>query len=226
MEFASADSCPLENRYWRSIDQEGGIRLMRQGLCDFGSVESRGISRKGGPLRCPHRPSRMMDFVFEASAVRLVRVAPVMLGDELALGAVRGQGTRALGNDADRTSIPPGAPCVFGLPFVVGTGLNSMGHRRARIVFVERKSGDGRDRVSRDKFPNEHHTSLRRPPYVETQVHLFERLVERYRDAEYACVVELEANQAEVGSPFEQIQLRARGHESFQQRGVDRVVEH
>ena len=51
------------------------------------------------------------------------------------------------------------------------------------------------------------------------------RLMERHRETEYAQAVELETNQTEVTSPFEQIQLRAGGNESFQQRSVDRIVE-
>ncbi len=101
-----------------------------------------------------------------------------------------------------------------------------MRHRHARIVFVERKSRDGRHRVSRDQLADEYHASFGRPPHIKPDVHFLERLVKRNREPEYARAVELETNQAEVGFAFEYVQFRAGGDEWFEQRGRNRIVEH
>src|ERR1700722_1511461 len=105
-------------------------------------------------------------------------------------------------------------------------GFDSMRHRHAGIVLVERKSRDSRNRAFWDKLPNEDHASLRSPLHIEAKVFLRERPMKQRRDSQYPRPVELEANQTEVRSSFEFIQLRARRNETFDQRGVDSVVEH
>lgn len=191
------------------------------------SKEPGSVSEKSNPPRLPHGPSRVLDFVFEAAAAPLRRVAPIMLRDELTQGALRGKETLPFGFDPHRTSIRSGAPCIFGFHDpAFGTGFNSMRHRHAGIVFVERNSRDGCHRVSRHQLPDEHDASSGRPPHVKPKVHLLERLVKRHGEPTDARVVELETNQAEVGFTFECVELSACGNERLQQRGRDRMVEH
>jgi len=63
------------------------------------------------------------------------------------------------------------------------------------------------------------------PSHIEPKVHLLECLVKRYCEPEYARAVELEANQTEVIPSFKYIQLGACGNKSFEQTGVDGIVE-
>src|SRR5580658_10430505 len=105
---------------------------------DLGPVDTGCVSRETSTLRLPYVPPWVLDFVFEANAARLRRVTPIMLGDELARGAIRREEACPFGFDPHQTLLRPRTPRVFGFHDVTfGTGFNAMRHWNTRIVLPE-----------------------------------------------------------------------------------------
>jgi hypothetical protein len=69
-----------------ALGEEGGARGRGEGVDEGGAVEGGDVAAQGGVVGGPYAPGRVFDAVLEGAA-GAVGVAPVMLGDELRLGA-------------------------------------------------------------------------------------------------------------------------------------------
>jgi hypothetical protein len=103
----------------------------------------------------------MLNLVLEAAAVSLSGISPVVLGDELAEGAIGGQKCGTFCFEPQRSGRGAGAKGIFRLDnVIVDASLNAVGHRHAGIFFVEGEAGDGGNRELRHEFADKDRTAL------------------------------------------------------------------
>src|SRR5580692_6491157 len=120
-----------------------------------------GIACEACLLRIAHGPARVLNFIFRAAAIRLRRIAPVVLGDELAQGAVAGKVVLPSSLLPHRRSSRPGSPGVFGLDGgCFRLRVNSMSHGCAGVLLPIEKPRSDCNRELWNQLANENDTAL------------------------------------------------------------------
>src|SRR5579863_3668589 len=173
----------------------------------------------------------MLDFVFNATAVSLRCIAPIMFRNELAQRAVGRK--KAVSDSLEPYCAPalPRAPGVLSIHSVfLWLDLNTMRHRHAGILLSIAKPGCRGNCELRNQLTNEDHAALLFSPYIETEIHLFKRTMKWNPKSSEARVetrlVELKPYEAHIGAAIESIEFGARGNKWLKQAWIDRVVQH
>jgi hypothetical protein len=92
----------LVYRDLRSLGKKGGRRTVSENSAQMLAVKRFRITLERRIVRVPHPPGRMSHLIFHRAAVALDRVAPIVLGDELLLGAGARKDGFAGHGDSDR----------------------------------------------------------------------------------------------------------------------------
>ena len=144
----SFDSIASEDDDRRAIGHECAVGASLKNLPEFASVETAGVPFKSGGTGRPHLPRDMRDMIFEATAVPLSRIAPVVFSDELLETARLGMLWSAYGSSRESAPSAVNPPPIFSRLFKL-LCLNVVLHWKACVILAVYKAGCRRNRVSR-----------------------------------------------------------------------------
>src|SRR5262249_18032839 len=149
-----------------TVGDKGGSRFRAQTFDEPVAVYPLHVALESGLARPPDAPARMFDPVFDAAAVALRGVAPVMFGDELLFRTFDERSRLAGGPRADVMPRSAVAPRIFDRPVRRDRSvvqIYSAPHPPRDVIFVVNGAGHGRDRPSRRDLFDEDHAA---PPSV------------------------------------------------------------
>src|ERR1700682_1528689 len=101
----------------------------------------------------------MLNSILHATAVRLSCIAPVVLGNELLLGAVVCEFGLALHREPDRAPCASVSPTIFNGQLAPRNAAYLVSHGQGNIVFVVESPRHKCNRPAGDDFPNKHHST-------------------------------------------------------------------
>ena len=216
----------------RAVCDEGRDRLCRERLDEFFAVEGGDVGFQFEGIGRPDFPPWMFDVVL-AGAFAPRGVAPIMFGDELFVRTGHARLRFAVRFHGEMF------PFIAAAPFVLHSH-NSVfvfyfaAHRESEIrLSVENARSDG-DRDLGDEFADENDAASpsvgcephRLFAHVKAQIYFFEIPMAWNGQATDNCMIESEAEEAEVGFVVVEIELGAGGHMRREDFRIDGEVEH
>ena len=216
----------------RAVCDEGRDRFCRERLDEFFAIECGDVGFQFEGIGRPDFPPWMFDAVL-AGAFAPRGVAPIMFGDELFVRTDRASLRFAVRVHGEMFPFIAAAPLVFHSHNSVFV-FHFAAHREGQIRFaVENARGDG-DGDLGDEFADENDApspGVGCEPHglfahVKAQIYFFEIPMAWNGQAADNCVIEEEADDAEVGFVVMEIKLGAGGHMRRENFRIDGEVEH
>src|SRR5262249_44838481 len=224
---------PLSHGDGGAVGDKGGRGFRAQTFDEPIAVNPLHVALESRFAGSPDFPARMLDPIFDAAAVALRRVAPVMFCDELLLRTFDERARFSGGLHADVMPRSIVAPRIFDRSIRRDRSvvqIDSMAHSPRDVIFVVNDAGHGRDRPSRRDFFDECHAAppavFRTAADVKSQVDLFKVLVEGNRQTEDARLQKEESDDTDEMTVIPRVEFHAARYERTQRRRIDFVIEH